>query len=131
MAVYLPKGGKTWRYDFTVGSVPYKGSTGTQGEAEARKFEADLKAEVQAKVKQQQQIAAAKAVLGITEDENSDIPKTFEQAVNRYWGEKGKNAKNADEDFRHLNRLVDWIGAEHVVDRNQQCDCGFHRRQAG
>jgi hypothetical protein len=113
MAVYLPKGGKTWRYDFTVEGTPFKGSTGKQTEAEARKFEADLKAQAQAQAKQRQQVAAAKAVLGIAdEDPNKAVPKTFGEAAARYWKEKGQYASNAKEDKEHLLRLGEWIGAD-------------------
>jgi hypothetical protein len=69
MAIILPKNGKTYRYDFTVNGVNYRGSTGINypNEAAARKFEANLKAEKKADAKRSAKQMEAKRTLGIVD----------------------------------------------------------------
>jgi len=42
MSVYLPPGGKTWRFQFTYKGTPYKGTTGMKNKPDAILFEREL-----------------------------------------------------------------------------------------
>jgi integrase len=134
MAIILPKNGKTYRYDFTVNGVNYRGSTGINypNEAAARKFEANLKAEKKADAKRSAKQMEAKRTLGIVDSKGRTIIPNFLEAVDAYWDNQGKNAANAAEDFQYLMWLTDVIEAKTLVTnvRNKTVEMVVNTRAA-
>jgi integrase len=115
MAVYLPKGGKTFRYDFSVKGVKYRGSTGCTNRQAAAKFEADLKAEKKRVARRAQDLLQARVTLGIADAAGLTVIPTFLEAVDAYCAGPGANVTNKDDDERALNWLCDVIGEGTLV----------------
>jgi integrase len=117
MAIILPKGGKTYRYEFQLDGVIYKGSTGIKypDEAAARQHEADLKAERQAESRRVRKQDDAKRTLGIVDTSGKTVVSTFLDAVDKYWAARKDTIANQDDDYRSLTWLVDQIGPDTLV----------------
>jgi hypothetical protein len=117
MAINLPKGGKTYRYDFTVSSVNYRGSTGGKypNEAAARRFEATLKREKLADAEKVAKRIEAKRTLGIVDSNGTTRIPTFVDAVDAYCENIGHKAVNANEDEKNLMWLTEVIGPDTLV----------------
>src|SRR5215217_3451695 len=104
MAIILPKGGTTYRYDFTVDGVKYRGSTGIKypDQAAARRIEATLKREKLADAERTAKRVEAKRTLGIVDRNGITRIPTFLEAVDTYCGNIGHKAVNANEDEKNL-----------------------------
>ncbi|MBF9234627.1 tyrosine-type recombinase/integrase [Microvirga alba] len=127
MAVILPKGGKTFRYDFTVDGKPHKGSTGIKArgvpgsrefeasKAEAKRYVENLKTEKLAAAAKALILASARQTLGIIDSNGNTVIPTFLMAVDAYWKNQGEKAANAQDDEKYLFWLTDVIGADTLV----------------
>jgi integrase len=127
MAIILPKGGATFRYDFAVNREKFTGSTGIKArgapgskefeasKAEAQKYEANLKAEKQTEARKVQRATEAKRTLGIVDDKGHTIVPNFLKAVDDYWTARKDTIANQYDDYRSLTWLVDQIGPDTLV----------------
>jgi integrase len=86
MSVYKPKGSEFYSYDFFVNKQRFWGPTGCKNKRDAERFEEQLKVEAKAKARAAKQ--AATRGLG--------APITVEQALIRYFEEKGRFLKRSD-----------------------------------
>lgn len=99
MTVFKPTGSKVYVYDFQFKKVRYYGSTGETEERLARRYEKNEKENLKRKLAQGRFQAAM----------------TFAEAVAGYVDSSVRVGKNVDEEDKHFDRLIDWIGEKTPV----------------
>jgi integrase len=127
MSIILPKGGKTFRYEFMLDGKLYRGSTGVEAvgqlgsktflvaKARAKKFADEHKSELKAAQRIHQRKSEAERTLGIRDSTGNTIIPTFKEAADKYLENVGIYARNAEEDAKHIDWLEEKIRAETLI----------------
>lgn len=99
MTLFKPTGSRVYYFDFQIKKIRYTGSTGETEERLARRVEKNEKEQVRRKLT----VGATRVVM------------TFEEAVASYVDSSGRTGKSVDEEEKHFDRLVEWIGENTLV----------------
>lgn len=113
MSVYKSQGHRAYTYDFWLGGVRFRGSTGATSKREAEIFE--RRAKDQAKRDAERTRLAQAAFKG-------QAPLTINLATARWWNEVGQHHTNSDTSWSNLERIVAWFGADRRLDEITDSD---------
>jgi len=101
MSVYIPKGRKTYHYDFEWRGHRFSGTTGAESKREALKVEEQVRKRAQAEAARKAEIAGA--------------PMSLNMACARYWMEIGQFAKSAKQIEWSADYLLNNLGEQTLI----------------
>jgi len=100
MSVYKRARSPYYQYDFQIDGQQFRGSTEATSERKAREVEKEIKKQKRAELDQLKAIG--------------DAPALIDVAFDRYWTEWGQYRANADDLFRDLGRIQDWLKSQGI-----------------